>query len=314
MKLSELKFQPRHVKPRIQDTIYSNELGKNAVAFMGVGVNSTQSEDIIVFERHVQYTVICHTEKEILVTNYCGDLPVRFGMAKMLIPQNTDSFLFSIAGKYGNGISMEAFRVDAKFVTIFDEEIPIYNISLITKNVEHSNFVTEPYEISINKNEIRLIKSVKIYVKSYVVNGKAYSFDNLNYVDVNEGNLSIEQKDIYGQEYFSEYSENENSWTCVCGKNNSNEVEVCPICGRNRVNLRKNDKLNLNEILVEAENKKSAKEIYNMLVVCCEISCNEVIAKIIDELKEAVEIERIYGNAKRTAIGIIERYIDNKML
>ena len=69
-------------------TIYSNELGKNAVAFMGVGVNATKSEDIIIFERHIQYNVMCHTEKDLLVTNYCGDLPVRFGIAKIFANHN----------------------------------------------------------------------------------------------------------------------------------------------------------------------------------------------------------------------------------
>lgn len=66
-------------------TIYSNELGKNAIAFMGVGVNATQSEDVIIFERHVQYNVVCHTEKDLLVTNYCAELPVRFGVASINI-------------------------------------------------------------------------------------------------------------------------------------------------------------------------------------------------------------------------------------
>ena len=290
-------------------TIYSNELGRNVVAFMGVGVNATQSEDIIIFERHIQYNVMCHTEKDLLVTNYCGDLPVRFGIAKMKIPQNSDTFFLTVAGKSGNDIKMEAFRVNAEFITIFDEKIPVNNISFMVRNTEKSNFVTEPYEVLLNKNEIKLIKAVKFYIKSYVVNGKAHLLENLNYVDVCD-DLSITQKDIFGQDYFQEYLENENGWTCVCGKTNESETEICPICGRKRINLKTNKLLDLSKIMQETENKKSAKEIYDWLVSYNENSCNEVVAKIIDELNSVVAIERFYGNEKKSAINIIKQYLN----
>lgn len=35
-------------------TIYSNELGKNALSLLGFGVNSTASEDVMIFERRIQ--------------------------------------------------------------------------------------------------------------------------------------------------------------------------------------------------------------------------------------------------------------------
>ena len=35
-------------------TIYSNELGKNALSVMGLGMNSTASEDVLIFERRVE--------------------------------------------------------------------------------------------------------------------------------------------------------------------------------------------------------------------------------------------------------------------
>jgi len=34
-------------------TIYSNELGKNALRLMGLGVNSTACEDVLIFERRI---------------------------------------------------------------------------------------------------------------------------------------------------------------------------------------------------------------------------------------------------------------------
>ena len=35
-------------------TIYSNEFGKNAISILGIGGNSTASEDVMIFERKVQ--------------------------------------------------------------------------------------------------------------------------------------------------------------------------------------------------------------------------------------------------------------------
>lgn len=37
-------------------TIYSNELGKNAVSILGLGVNATACEDVLIFERRIQET------------------------------------------------------------------------------------------------------------------------------------------------------------------------------------------------------------------------------------------------------------------
>ncbi len=34
-------------------TIYSNELGKNAIQILGLGVNSTACEDVMIFERRI---------------------------------------------------------------------------------------------------------------------------------------------------------------------------------------------------------------------------------------------------------------------
>lgn len=34
-------------------TIYSNELGKNALVLLGFGINSTASEDVLIFERRI---------------------------------------------------------------------------------------------------------------------------------------------------------------------------------------------------------------------------------------------------------------------
>lgn len=35
-------------------TIYSNELGKNAISVLGLGVNATACEDVLIFERRIQ--------------------------------------------------------------------------------------------------------------------------------------------------------------------------------------------------------------------------------------------------------------------
>lgn len=35
-------------------TIYSNELGKNALGILGLGINATACEDVLIFERRVK--------------------------------------------------------------------------------------------------------------------------------------------------------------------------------------------------------------------------------------------------------------------
>ena len=35
-------------------TIYSNELGKNAISLLGLGVNATACEDVLIFERRIE--------------------------------------------------------------------------------------------------------------------------------------------------------------------------------------------------------------------------------------------------------------------
>ena len=35
-------------------TVYSNDLGKNAISLLGIGINSTASEDVMIFERRIR--------------------------------------------------------------------------------------------------------------------------------------------------------------------------------------------------------------------------------------------------------------------
>lgn len=35
-------------------TVYSNDLGKNAISLLGIGINSTASEDVMIFERMIR--------------------------------------------------------------------------------------------------------------------------------------------------------------------------------------------------------------------------------------------------------------------
>jgi hypothetical protein len=35
-------------------SVYSNELGKNAISVLGLGINSTACEDVLIFERRVE--------------------------------------------------------------------------------------------------------------------------------------------------------------------------------------------------------------------------------------------------------------------
>ena len=68
--------------------------------------------------------------------------------------------------------------------------------------------------------------------------------------------------------------------------------------------------MDLTKIVIEIERKKSAKEIYNWLVDFNETLRNGVITKMTDELQKLVELERLYGNEKSTAVQIVKSYID----
>ena len=205
---------------------------------------------------------------------------------------------------------MDAFRVKAEFITIFDEKLPVEKISLIVNNKDSVNFITEPYEIQMHKNEIKLIKAVKIYVESYVQNGKAYSVTGMNYEDINEDTLSAAHKELFGQEYVGEYAEVEAGWRCVCGKINTYDEESCSICGRKRSDLKRNNTMDYAGILKTLEEKNSAREMKEWLAENYQNVNNEVVFKMLKELEKIADFEKMYGNAKTTALNKIRKVLD----
>lgn len=291
-------------------TVYSNELGKNAIGFGGLGINSTYSEDIIIFERHVQYNIAMYDEKELLVTNYSEDFPIRFGTMCIQIPKNTNSFKVSLVGRSNKDIFVEALDVDIDFITIFNESIHIKDACFISVIKNRREFCTEFYEIEMNKNLIKLIKSAKIYVRKYIENGKTITVDNLPYTDINDEALNLRKRELFGQDYVGEFENLGDKWRCVCGKINSNKERVCSMCGRSIDSPDSNSSYDLKRLYEEASKRKSALEIKKFVTEYNKERNSEILQKIINELESIAFTERLYGNNPQGALKIIEKYID----
>jgi len=245
-------------------TVYSNELGKNGLAIGGIGVNSTYSEDIMIFERQIKHNVQSFTEKFLSVINYAEDFSIRFGQVELKTSSYSDKMYISLQGKMNQDIKVDALRINMKLITIFDEEIEIENMSFISVEKDAGEFKTEFYEFELDRNIVNKIKDVKVYVLRYVAEGKAIDVSSMKYIDVLGDEEHLQSKrQFLGHDYVGEFEDLGNQWKCVCGKLNVSTDVKCAFCGRNKQGIACSPSEILCEIYGKAKNLESSREIYD---------------------------------------------------
>lgn len=295
-------------------TVYSNNVGVNQVRVMGVGVNSNMSEDIMIFERHTQYTDFDLSEDIVFpVINYAESISIRFGEVFLKAPLSYGKVFLALSGKMFNHVVIDALRVNIEFQTIFNESIHINNATFISVMQSSDTFQTEFFEFPMDRNDIQLLKSAKVFIAAYVENGNGVTPDSIQYTDI-DCDLSelTRQRSIFGLEYVGDAQNLGDKWRCICGKTNPKTVEKCILCGRSMEGEISVDLSTLDEILNRAKGLENAKKILQYVESYNEKYDSDLLNELLADLRKAVSTEKRYAvNNKRAAIQYIETMIDS---
>lgn len=106
----------------------------------------------------------------------------------------------------------------------------------------------------------------------------------------------------YGPDAICPYFKDESGWQCVCGTRNALENETCALCARPR-DMEKASLTPLN--ISEAEKLSSAAEICRY-ISGLGLAKTEAIQKMLEDLQEAAQLEKAYGNNKSSALRVLQ--------
>ncbi|GEM_PF-87174 len=312
---------------------YSSKLGKAKIKATNImaqnalkmGANAVVGIDIDIMTTNANIFIVCangtavikkpikspveeakkdfNTQKSLLITNYCVEIPIRFGRADIYAKK--DAYEIELKGKILGDLHVDAINVDIKLVTVFDEVISYDGCHFVVLK-DDNGFKTSKLEISLEQNDFSIIKSAKVFLKTYVSQKDAYVIpDTCEYTDVDEDIVSLEKRESNGYEYCSEFEKVENGWICLCGKLNAYDEEQCPLCGRKYTLLEKTLS-DYYKLYVQAQELSSAKEIYELYKDFYDNNPDNNVGVSLSALESQIEIERMYGNRKAKALAIIE--------
>ena len=106
----------------------------------------------------------------------------------------------------------------------------------------------------------------------------------------------------YGPDAICPYFKDESVWQCVCGTRNALENETCALCARPR-DMEKASLTPLN--ISEAEKLSSAEEICRY-ISGLGLAKTAAIQKMMEDLQEAVQLEKAYGSNKSSALRVLQ--------
>lgn len=290
---------------------FTDELGKNmaggAVGALAAGLNSTQEQIVLIYERNRDYAkkkLIQKVEdKDIPVINYSNNSLLRPGMANVYFsPQSRSLFIRLICGNY-TGRSISSIKTKIIIETDFGDKLSfdcVYFTEIESLSGNKGYIQTEYSDLVSDKDIVKIVKSCQVEIIGYVTaDGKSYDDTNQTFHICKDPNTVSALKHRNGFDAFEEYCDlGANGWQCICGHICAPENEICEICGRKKGE----DGSNLGAILAHAEELKSAKEIYTYLT---ETSGLNISDSILEKMHKMVVTERLYGNMKDEAIQLL---------
>lgn len=317
---------------------YSSKIGKSKALALGamrnnakkIGANAVIAVDIDIMSTDANMFITCangtaveikkrdseakenaeeFSERSVVVTNYCEYLPIRFGIAHLRISSDSGMFQLSFDGKIFSDVNIDAIRVDVKYVTIFNEEIDGTNYSFALKMKSGAMFTTSPYEVNLDKNEIPLIKAIKVFVKTYVSDGTAIDVSNLTYTNVFTDAVTLETKGRHGIDYIGPFEKSETGWRCICGKHNPLNADKCEACNRTLDSFKQHEYVSMKDIFTSVRSLESAQEIYNAVSDFSQKNPDIKISGLLSELQKDADAERTTEvNRKQSAIKLMQMY------
>lgn len=285
----------------------AKSLGANAIIGVDIDFNIFSSDIIGIVATGTAVFIVPDINETVPVQphvvpvcNYSPDLLLRPFQAFV----DKNGYIAFSFYNYGRNIS--AINVDLSFQTLFDDIVQSDNLSFTNLVYEESYVTTEFCSCSFLEKYWNILKSVHIHARKYIVDNNVVCCPDSNKVVIADSVLSL--KKLYGQDAFEAYAETDNSWLCVCGKENAFESNSCMVCHRSK-GENALPTFSLTDSIMLFEKMRTAKEIYEYMINYNSSHSSNFPLEIIAVAKKHMTTERLYGNAKDDCILAIQNLL-----
>lgn len=291
-----------------------NELEKTAVslganAIIGVDVDyNVFMNDVIAVAANGTAVMIEPIEsesglqkpKKLPIYNYSPDIFIRPYEAVL---DNNGLFCFSF---YNYKRNVTAINIDLSIFTLFDDIIKIENLSFTSLAGEEDLIHTDFCRCESLAGVCGAAKFVHIHVRRFIIDDKIFVCPDTDISVPSETVLKL--RNLYGNDVFCEFFENDRDWQCFCGKTNALNIPACPVCGRVR-NQENGKDINYVSALNKFQQFSSAREIYDYINNYNRENQSGFSEEIVNIAKKHMVTEKLYGNSKEDCLKMIQRAI-----
>jgi len=247
-------------------------------------------------------------------TLFSVQIPVRCLGATILHLRKEKMDYIKVSGKMYGDKALTGICASLKLRTMFNDIIEIPGVMFTNIIIQSTgDFSTEYVELEIEPKLLKAIQSVECHVQKYVVDNEVVSLDEAEYTSVEIDEEMKSLRLVYGQDAICKIEKKDDSWRCVCGKENQIYVKKCSLCGREPnldmlPNISKVDEETFifSDHCAHMFECNSAMQIKQYLLT---LPCKDDFFrnKVMDRVEEAVKLERIKGNMKDILIKSIEK-------
>lgn len=194
----------------------------------------------------------------------------------------------------------DAVRAQIHLKSIWGDDIPLETLSFygFTKNgtLYESNWQT----ICLPLNQYNDTVAAKCIVSNILCSDEMICLTS-EYLDVELPVQQLEELRKLSYEYaICDAHNDENGWKCICGHHNTANSNICSFCEyMNRSVMSIED-----DLIASCEKMNTASEIYDYAEQKL-VSAGTAYEKLLEKLKSAKDLERLYGNNRNGAIKII---------
>ena len=161
-------------------------------------------------------------------------------------------------------------------------------------------------ECKLPDKYIKMISSVKVYIKKYVKASGVYEID--------ADSIGIEMSDVKfkalklkkGIDAVANYKSDGLVWTCNCGHVNEGGAEECVICGRKQDEMKNSITFNYEPMLEEMKTKEYVIEIKDVLMKYIKDIDTGMRMQLLEIMESGLNYEKSRGSMKDSVIEKVE--------
>lgn len=159
-------------------TIFTNEIGKNAISVGGIGINATMDQSILIFERKIQHTKLADIviNADILESNMIEPFIPR----SLTIRIGENSVSSSLTVFCNKEFDIKGLQCDLLIYNIFGDSVTLPDICFFTFKKENIyQYTSDSFPMSLPDRISRGVSHAGISVKRFIGNGELILPENL---------------------------------------------------------------------------------------------------------------------------------------